>query len=313
MADATAPEYHSHHFNSKKWEVVKPRDDDIIIVTAYKSGTTWMQQVVSELIFQGKEKPGSNGDLSPWVDLRVPPAEVIAPALEAQEHRRFLKTHLPADAFRPYFNPKAKYIYVGRDGRDAFMSLMNHYEKANDMWYGALNEAPGLEGPPIPKFEELGDVKVVFDRWIAQGWSTLKGETDGWPFWSLFKNVKTWWDLGQEHNNIMFVHFNDMKQDLEGEMRRIAKHLDIDVDEALLPEMVKACTFEEMHKNADKVAPANGVFWGDGGKAFIFKGTNQRWVGVLSDEQLAAYQAKVQQELPANCAEWLEKGLKGAQ
>eukprot|EP00428_Durinskia_dybowskii_P035933 CAMPEP_0170271920 /NCGR_PEP_ID=MMETSP0116_2-20130129/35912_1 /TAXON_ID=400756 /ORGANISM="Durinskia baltica, Strain CSIRO CS-38" /LENGTH=320 /DNA_ID=CAMNT_0010523127 /DNA_START=72 /DNA_END=1034 /DNA_ORIENTATION=+ len=305
---ASAPVYKSHHFDSTKWEAVSPRDDDIIIVTAYKSGTTWTQQLVSELVFQGKEKPASVSDLSPWVDLRVPPAEVIGPALEAQRHRRFLKTHLPADAFQPFFNPKAKYIFVGRDGRDAFMSLANHYEKASDAWYGALNDALGRVGPPIPHFSKMGDIATWFDRWLSEGWPTLEGETDGWPFWSYFKNARTWWQLGKEHDNILFLHFNDMKKDLEGEMRRVAAHLGIDVDEALLPQMVKACTFDEMHKKADNFAPLNGSLWANGGKDFMFKGTNQRWVGVLSDRQVEMYQEKAKRELPADCAEWLERG-----
>ena len=48
--------------------------------------------------------------MSPWVDLRVPPREVKLPAIEAQTHRRFLKTHLPVDAL--VFSPKARYVYV---------------------------------------------------------------------------------------------------------------------------------------------------------------------------------------------------------
>uniref|UniRef100_A0A7S4GL68 Sulfotransferase domain-containing protein n=1 Tax=Oxyrrhis marina TaxID=2969 RepID=A0A7S4GL68_OXYMA len=144
----TAPVYQSNHFDSTKWDSVEKRDDDIIIVTAYKSGTTWMQQIIGEILFQGKEKPATVAEISPWVDLRVPPAVVLAPALEAQQHRRFLKSHLPADVFAPHFNPRAKYVFVGRDGRDAFMSLMNHYEKANDAWYGAMNDSPGRVGSP---------------------------------------------------------------------------------------------------------------------------------------------------------------------
>merc|ERR1712176_1221458 len=101
----------------------------------------------------GKEPPASVHELSPWVDLRVPPAEVLGPMLEAQTNRRFLKTHLPFDAFQPFVNPTGKTIYVGRDGRDMFMSLANHYEKGNEKWYGALN-GPGLVGPPLPPYEE---------------------------------------------------------------------------------------------------------------------------------------------------------------
>mmetsp|Transcript_132851 Transcript_132851/g.425183 ORF Transcript_132851/g.425183 Transcript_132851/m.425183 type:complete len:312 (-) Transcript_132851:300-1235(-) len=305
-----APVYESHHFNSKKWEVVKSRPDDIIIATAYKSGTTWMQQIISELVFQGQPKPASVGDMSPWVDLRVPPAEVIGPAIEAQEHRRFLKTHLPFDAFEPYLNPTGKCIYVGRDGRDAFMSLANHYEKGAQAMYVSVNSSPGLVGPPFPPFEEVGTVLPAwFDQWLNKGWESLGGETDGWPFWSLFKNMKTWWEFGQAHpNQILFVHYNKLLEDLSGEMQRIAQFLDIPIDQQLLPDLVKACTFDEMKKTADTVAPLNGTMWEGGGNDFIFKGTNGRWKGVLTDANLAAYDEKVRLEFSPACATWLETG-----
>jgi len=42
----------------------------------------------------------------------------------------FLKTHLPVDAL--VFSPRAKYIYIARDGRDVVWSLYNHHVTAND-------------------------------------------------------------------------------------------------------------------------------------------------------------------------------------
>mmetsp|Transcript_117129 Transcript_117129/g.364732 ORF Transcript_117129/g.364732 Transcript_117129/m.364732 type:complete len:272 (-) Transcript_117129:59-874(-) len=268
-----------------------------------------MQQILSEIIFQGVDKPGTVGELSPWVDLRVPPAEVIGPVIEAQTHRRFLKTHLPADAFEPYWNPTGKYIYVGRAGRDAFMSLMNHYETANEAWHGAMNMAPGRVGPEVPRFETLGGTGKIFDRWLSEGWPTLPNESDGWPFWSLFHNMKMWWAKGKEcPAQVLFVHYNTLLEDLPGEMRRIAAFLGIPVDEALLPEMVANCTFAAMKQKADVIAPLNGALWTGGGDSFIFKGTNGRWKGVLSDEQCAAYEEKVAAPLPADCAAWLETG-----
>jgi aryl sulfotransferase len=47
------------------------------------------------------------------------------------------------------YSPNAKYIHVGRDGRDVVWSMYNHHANANHLWYEALNEAPGLLGPPI--------------------------------------------------------------------------------------------------------------------------------------------------------------------
>src|SRR6478672_3533169 len=90
-------EMHNHHFDSTIWNDFNFRDDDIVIATYAKSGTTWMQQIVSQLIFGGA--PGLPvAEMSPWLDLRVPPKIEKLAAVETQTHRRFIKTHLPVDA-----------------------------------------------------------------------------------------------------------------------------------------------------------------------------------------------------------------------
>ena len=56
-ATATAPvalprktrELHNHHFDSTVWNDFPFRDDDIIVSTYAKSGTTWVQQIISQL------------------------------------------------------------------------------------------------------------------------------------------------------------------------------------------------------------------------------------------------------------------------
>jgi hypothetical protein len=117
-----------------------------VVATYAKAGTTWTQQIVAQLLF-GPDPDLEVAEMSPWLDLRVPPKEVKLPMVEAQAHRRFLKTHLPLDAL--VFSPKAKYIYVGRDGRDVVWSMHNHHANANQFWYEALNDTPGRVGPPI--------------------------------------------------------------------------------------------------------------------------------------------------------------------
>lgn len=192
-------------------------DDDIIIGTYAKSGTTWMQQIVAQLLFGGDPNL-EVAEMSPWLDLRIPPKEVQLPVVEAQTHRRFLKTHLPVDAL--VFSPKAKYLYIGRDGRDVVWSMYNHHANANDTWYHALNDTPGRVGPPIER--PPSDVRVYSREWL---------DRDGHPFWPFWENIRSWWAI-RELPNVLFVHFTNLKRDMPGEMGRIASFLGIGIDES---------------------------------------------------------------------------------
>jgi aryl sulfotransferase len=48
-------ELRSHHFDSTIWNDFRFRTDDIILATYAKSGTTWVQQIVAQLLFSGAE------------------------------------------------------------------------------------------------------------------------------------------------------------------------------------------------------------------------------------------------------------------
>jgi aryl sulfotransferase len=169
-------EFHSHHFDSTIWNGFKFRDDDIVIATYAKSGTTWVQQIIAQLIFDGADDLPV-AEMSPWLDLRVPPKEIKLAAIEAQSHRRFLKTHLPVDALE--FSPRAKYIYIARDGRDVVWSLYNHHATANDLWYQVMNDSPGRVGPPIGRPPE--SVRQYFLEWLDRDASRPGGRYAAFP------------------------------------------------------------------------------------------------------------------------------------
>ena len=96
-------------------------------------------------------------DVSPWIDCRfVEPIEDTLARIEAQQHRRFLKSHLPADGL-PLFDA-VRYIHVARDGRDALPLLPQPRLElyAVDGWRGSTPSAledghrrPIREPPPI--------------------------------------------------------------------------------------------------------------------------------------------------------------------
>jgi aryl sulfotransferase len=286
-------ELHNHHFDSTVWNDFRFRPDDVVIGTYAKSGTTWVQHIVGQLIFRGRPDI-CVAELSPWVDLRLPAKEEKLAALEAQTHRRFLKTHLPVDALR--FSPEAKYIYVGRDGRDVVWSMHNHHSRANDLWYQLLNETPGLVGPPIER--PTSDVRRYFLDWL---------ERDGWPFWPFWENIASWWAI-RELPNVLLLHFADLKRDLPGQIRRIASFLEIDLDPATFDTVVEHAGFEWMKAHAAQAAPLGGIFWDGGATQFIHKGTNGRWRDVLTAEDCLRYERIAAKQLGRPCADWLAGG-----
>ena len=286
-------EFQNHHFDSTIWNDFKFRDDDIIISTYAKAGTTWLQQIVAQLLFNGEEGM-EVAEMSPWMDLRIPPKEVKLPLVDAQTHRRFLKTHLPVDAL--VFSDKAKYIYIGRDGRDVVWSMYNHHASANDTWYDALNNTPGRVGPPIEK--PPSSITQYYHDWL---------DDDGHPFWPFWENVRTWWEI-RNLPNVHFIHFADLKKDMAGEIRRVAEFLGIVVDEDVWESILLHCGFDYMKANATQSVPLGGAFWDGGAKSFIHKGKNGRWRDTLSHEDAQKYDDRALEELGPDCAKWLAEG-----
>lgn len=283
-------EMHSNHFDSTIWNDLEFRDDDIVVATYGKSGTTWVQQIIGQLLFDGAEDLPV-ADMSPWMDLRVPPKEVKLAAVAAQTHRRFLKTHLPVDAL--VFSPKARYIYVARDGRDVVWSLYNHHVTANEAWYAAINDTPGRVGPPIDR--PADNVVDYFRAWL---------ERDGYPLWSFWHHLRSWWAI-RDLPNVMLLHYADLKRDLPAQIRRIAAFLDVPIRDESWPAILAHCDFHYMRDHGDKTVPLGGAFWEGGAKSFIYKGTNGRWRDQLPADLSAAYEARARAELGDECAAWL--------
>jgi aryl sulfotransferase len=285
-------ELHNHHMDSTLWDDFAFRDDDVIVATYAKAGTTWTQQIVGQLIFGGDPNVAI-AEISPWWDMRIVPPEVRE-MVNGQTHRRVVKTHLPADALR--MSPKAKYIYVARDGRDVCWSLHNHHLNHSELAFELINNTPGRIGPPLPKADP--DVHRYFRHWL---------ETDGGHHWSFWENTATWWAL-RDQPNVKLVHFNDLKTDLEGTMRDIAEFLDITLTDSQWRDAVEHCTFDWMKANSHLCAPLGGMPWEGGSDTFINKGVNGRWKDVLSAAESRAYEEIAVQKLGGACARWLMTG-----
>jgi len=288
-------------FDSGRWANFVPRDTDIIISTPYKAGTTWTQRICALLIFQSVELHEPLSRTSPWLDQLVYPIDEVLNRYDEQTHRRFIKTHTPLSAL-PYF-PNVTYLVCGRDPRDLFISMENHYENIDMPKFLDIlaHNSDAKNAPPILP----DDINERFKLWLTRG--SFPWETDGFPFWSAFHHLQSFWKY-RELPNIHFIHYADLQADLAGEMRRIASILNSEIDENIWPELIKAATFSEMKQRHHEVAPnADQAIWRDGSK-FFNKGTSGQWRDILSDECLRMYEAAKKEKLEPSLAAWIDRG-----
>ena len=281
--------------DTSRWDHVRLRDDDIIVATWSKTGTTLTQQMVWQLITGGADGVASI-TVSPWVDNRwAAPAADMAAMLEAQTERRVMKTHAPFESVP--FSPEVKYLYIGRDGRDVLWSFYNHLTSFTDVTIERMNAQDG----PWPAYTRLEiGVRELYLHWLET--DQIPGSDTSSSFWD---HVRGWWDQRQRPN-VLLLHYASLIADRAGEMRRLARFLDIAVDEGRLPAMVARCQIDYMRDQAGGT-PHYRAFK-DGAANFFNQGINGRWRDVLSPEEIALCDAVAGRRLPAACAHWLKTG-----
>ena len=132
-------------------------------------------------------------------------------------------------------------------------------------------------------------------------------EKDGYPWWPFWENVKSWWNI-RDLPNVKLLHFQNLRDDLSGEMRKIAEFLDVPIDESKWDAILEHCSFDYMKANATPSVPLGGAFWDAGAKVFINQGVNGRWRDMLSDADCKKYEDMAVAELGEDCANWLLTG-----
>jgi aryl sulfotransferase len=106
--------------------------------------------------------------------------------------------------------------------------------------------------------------------------------------------------------NILFVHYNDLLADTEAEMRRIAAFLDIEINEATMPQLLADVGIDSMRREHADLPVLPQMFHG-GATTFVYKGTNGRWRQTLLDDDLAMYESAAA-SLDPGLRRWLEHG-----
>lgn len=290
--------YQNFILDSTRWNHITERDGDIIVSTPYKSGTTWMQNIVLHLIFLDFQSRSIN-TFSPWIENRIKPIDELNEIIEAQSHRRCFKTHLSADGLE--IRQHSKYIVVGRDPRDVFISLWNQYKNYTPEFYDLVNNTPGRVGDELPRCPS--NISDFWDMWINRGW--FPWETEGYPHWSNFRNVQTWWNISSLPN-ILLVHYNDLLNSPIQEIKKISEFLNISIDDETAARISDLVSFSYMKNNSDILLPNSPKTYKDGNHSFFNSGTSNQWKSALSAKQLSEYETVANRELTKECKRWLE-------
>ncbi len=135
----------------------------------------------------------------------------------------------------------------------------------------------------------------------------MPGHQDGSPSMSFFHFERSWWDE-RERANVLLVHYNDLKADLAGEMRRVADFLGISIPADVWPELVEAAGFEAMRRDGAALMGKVAALFQEGSNRFFHKGTNERWRGVFREAGPRALRCQGQGDVLPACARWVANG-----
>ncbi len=327
--------YQSDDEDSSRWEGFAFRPGDIVISTRSKSGTTWLQMICALLIFQTPDLPAPLAKLSPWLDWLITPRDQVLARLEAQAHRRFIKTHTPLDGLP--LDPRATYIVVGRHPLDMAVSLFHQGSNINRDRVRELTGHSGSEAarqrPPLHDWlvswieaedepgEHLDSLPGVMwhlsDAWGRRTSPGRTGADHAGPDHVgpdpaaadpavADRAVADPAASAGANPAVLLVHYDDLSADLDGQMRRLAALLGISVGPHIWPSLVRAATFDAMRARAAAQAPDPAGILKDP-TAFFRRGYSGAGRETLSLAELERYQARAAQLAPPDLLGWLHR------
>ncbi len=291
--------------DSSRWSQITLRPDDVIISTPSKCGTTWTQAIVGMLIFGRTELGLPMGMLSPWIDMVTRDISEVRDLLEAQLHRRFVKTHTALDGIP--WSDAITYFCVVRHPLDAALSNRDHGANMDEARLIALREAAGSEhgatGANVKRHDlDPGD---YLRAWIED--DTPSGGTGATNLADFAHSVASYWAV-RERPNVRLFHYSDMQADLPGQIERMAGALNIPLSPRLHADIAAAVSLDAMRARAADLAPeAHLGVWRDD-RSFFRQGGRRDWAEYLSGEEIASFERRFADAAGADAAAWALSG-----
>ncbi|XP_059616687.1 sulfotransferase 1 family member D1-like [Phlebotomus argentipes] len=202
------------------------RPDDVWLITFPKCGCTWSQELVwqicndikldTDLRLVKKYPFLEHGCL--WKTWSQNPKLNFLTALENMPSPRFIKTHLPAALLpKDIWRVRPKIVFVARNAKDVITSYYHHYRA-------------------IPKFSgTFSDFTDLF----------MENRINYTPYCS---HILNFWTLRNEEN-VLFLTFEDMKNDYPSVIERTAKFFGKSLTEQQIIDLTDHQSFEKFSKN----------------------------------------------------------------
>ncbi|XP_018582881.1 sulfotransferase 1 family member D1-like [Scleropages formosus] len=261
---------------AQNWDSISsfnPDPSDILISTYPKAGTTWTQEIVDLLLHKGDAEACKR---APTV-VRIPFLEIVTPPpipsglelLSQMKPPRVIKTHLPIQLVpEGFWKNKCKVIYIARNAKDTLVSYF-YFDQMN-----LTQPEPGPWDGYIHKF--------------------MKGEL-AWGSW--YDHVKGYWEE-REKKNILYLFYEDMKENTRREVERIMRYLDLSIPDDVITQIIKLTSFKVMKDNP----MANYTFipkslFDHSRSPFMRKGEVGDWVNHFSPEQVKMFDEDYERQM----------------
>lgn len=303
--------------DSERWQRFAFRSDDVVISTPSSSGTTWMQEIVGMLILGRIDLGAPISTISPWLDMLTYTDEEMFRLLEEQEHRRFIKTHTPLDGVPRL--PSVTYITVIRHPLDVALSYRDHEENLNSERLVALRTtAVGPDGgqdrpsggAPKPREserhpEDEPEAPDAYLRWWIDNDIEPKG-SGPYGLADYCNQIATYWDARAEPN-VHLVHYTDLWNDRDSEMRLVAAALGVTVDEERWPAFVEAAGLDSMRSRADDTVPEHEAGIWRSSENFFRVGGTRNWTSLLDSRDITHFNERLR-HLAGEASDWVLRG-----
>jgi aryl sulfotransferase len=262
-----------------------------------------MQSVVGMLLLDRVDLGGPISTISPWLDGSThSDAEVFA-MLSQQDHRRFVKTHTPLDGIPR--RDEVTYITVMRHPLDVALSYKDHRtnmdrERMMELRGQVGDQRAGTDTSAVP----LDDPADFLRSFITS--ESSRSANGRYVLADYSEQASTYWEA-RHAPNVHLFHYADMWNDLDSEMRQIARALDVDVNEDRFFEFVEAASLQSMRSRAADTAPeAHLGVWREPDQFFKSGGTRE-WGSLLGVDDLTNFDLQLAR-LAGDAARWTVGG-----